>query len=59
MGDALDWVVVALVDAGEERGAGWEVGRVARADDCHYFVSCASCAVDIFWVASKVAQTPT
>ena len=39
MGNTLDWVAVALVDAGEEGGAGGEVGRVPGADDggggCH------------------------
>ena len=30
--DALDWVAVAGVDAGEERGAGGEVGGVAGTD---------------------------
>ena len=34
VGDALDRVAVAGVDAGEEGGAGGEVGGVAGTDDC-------------------------
>ena len=50
VGDALDWVAVALVDAGEEGGAGGQVGLVARTDGdgCHGLGFVGGCMVLFF-----------
>lgn len=37
VGDALNWIAVAGVDAGEEGGARGEVGFVAGTNDCGHF----------------------